>query len=195
MGKIYRLLAIIFFIMVPISAILAQEISISGSVSDNEGETLPGVSVVVKGTTQGTVTGFDGEFIINAPEGSVLVFSYVGFQSQEIAVTGSRKMHVVLRTQAVGLDELVVVGYGTQTRTTVTVATSTIKGDALDDIPTATVSSRLQGRLAGVAIRTNSAQPGRELEIRVRGGSSINKSNTPLVLIDGFQRSITNLKQ
>jgi len=116
MRKNCRFLAFFIFLFASLSFLMAQEITVSGVVHDNEGETLPGVSVVVKGSTQGTVTDIDGNFEIRVSQGAILEFSYVGFQTQDIRITNQEHINVILNASTVGLDEVIVVGYGTQSR-------------------------------------------------------------------------------
>ncbi|WP_298647760.1 TonB-dependent receptor [uncultured Proteiniphilum sp.] len=172
---------------------MAQEITVTGVVHDNEGETLPGVSVVVKGTTHGTVTDIEGNFEIKVPQGATLEFSYVGFQPQEIRITNQERLNVVLNVSTVGLDEVVVVGYGTQSRRTVTSAITKVGGEALQNIPISTVGEGLKGKIAGARIYSNNNTPGADATIRIRGGSSINKSNEPLILVDGVERAFSGI--
>lgn len=189
MRKIYRFLALLIGLIASITFLRAQEIAVTGEVRDNEGETLPGVSVVAKGTIHGTVTDIDGNFKLAVTSGTTLVFSYVGYQTLEIKVTDSRKMNVVLNTSTVGLDELVVVGYGTQSRRTITSAITKVGGEVLQNVPVNTVGEGLKGKIAGTRIYSNNNTPGEDATIRIRGGSSINKSNEPLILVDGVERA------
>ncbi len=189
MRKIYRFLALLIGLIASITFLRAQEIAVTGEVHDNEGETLPGVSVVAKGTIHGTVTDIDGNFKLAVTSGTTLVFSYVGYQTLEIKVTDSRKMNVVLNTSTVGLDELVVVGYGTQSRRTITSAITKVGGEVLQNVPVNTVGEGLKGKIAGTRIYSNNNTPGEDATIRIRGGSSINKSNEPLILVDGVERA------
>ncbi|RAV29546.1 SusC/RagA family TonB-linked outer membrane protein [Sinomicrobium soli] len=186
--------AVVLAVLLSVQGILAQNtFTASGTVTDNEGNLLPGATVMIKGTSNGTSTDFDGRFELNVTPTATLVVSYIGFLSQEVVVTEDRDLEITLQTDAQALDEVVVVGYGTQSKATVTSAISTVKGEKLADVPTNTVSSKLQGRLPGVSVKTIGGQPGQELQIRIRGGSSINKSNAPLVLVDGFQRTLNDL--
>src|SRR5690554_5207330 len=120
MRKIYQFLAFFIFLFVSYPLLMAQGRAVRGVVVDSEGETLPGVSVVVKGTTQGTVTDIDGKFTVSVPEKTTLVFSYVGFQPREIEVVGQEYMDVVLEVSSVMLDEVVAIAYGKQSRALLT---------------------------------------------------------------------------
>jgi len=193
-NAVLRILILSLFILFQLG-VYAQngKIKVSGKVFDSSGITLPGVTVLEKGTTNGAITNVDGVYNISVNADAVLVFSFVGMSTKEIPVNSQTILDVVLDQETVGIEEVVAIGYGTQTKTTITAATSTIKGESLNQIPTNTVSSKLQGQLAGVSVQTISGQPGNDLQIRIRGGSSINKSNDPLVLVDGFQRTMSDI--
>ena len=171
----------------------AQEINISGIVIDNEGLTLPGVSVSVKGTTNGTITDIDGNYTLKASRGSTLLFSYIGYESQEIKVENQSNINITLLPSTVGLDEVVVVGYGTQSRRTITSAITKVGGEVLQNIPVNSVGEGLKGKIAGARLFTDNNTPGADAVIRIRGGSSINKSNDPLILVDGVERAFSGL--
>ena len=193
MRKIYRFLALLTGIIFSVAFLQAQEIMVKGEVRDNEGETLPGVSVVVKGTTHGTVTDIDGNYALAVTSGSTLIFSYVGYQTLEVRVTSSPVINVVLNTSTVGLDEVVVVGYGTQSRRTITSAITKVGGEVLQNVPVNTVGEGLKGKISGTRIYSNNNTPGEDATIRIRGGSSINKSNEPLILVDGVERAFSGI--
>ncbi len=193
MRKNYRFLAFFIFLFASLSFLMAQEVTVTGVVHDNEGETLPGVSVVVKGSTHGTVTDIDGNFQIKVPQGATLEFSYVGFQPQEIRITNQERINVVLNVSTVGLDEVMVVAYGTQSRRTLTSAVSKVNTKELENMSVTNVINALKGKVAGARIYSNSGQPGEAPNIVIRGGSSINKSNSPLILVDGFESDYNNI--
>lgn len=157
---------------------------VTGKVTAANGEGVPGVTVVLKGTTQGTSTDVNGSFTLTAPEGSILVFSSVGFTSRELAASAS-PLAVVLSENAQALDEVQVVGYGTQKKSQVTGAISTVTDEQLHDVPVANVGQALQGRAAGVTISSASSSPGQSPVIRIRGNRSISGSNDPLLVVDG----------
>ncbi|TKG89241.1 TonB-dependent receptor [Puteibacter caeruleilacunae] len=166
---------------------------VKGTVSDDKGELLPGVSVIIKGTTQGTVTNFDGEYEINVDEdNSVLVFSFIGFAKQEVVVAGRKELNVILAEETVGLDEVVAVGYGSMKKTDLTGAVAQVKMDDVGDMNVASVDQALQGRMSGVTVMQNSGQPGGSVSVRIRGGNSISGDNEPLYVIDGFPVKTTN---
>lgn len=163
----------------------AQEISVSGNVSDG---TIPllGVNVIVEGTNIGTTTDFDGNYSLsNIPEDATLQFSFVGFLTQEIEVNGRTEIDVAMQEDMAALEEVVVVGYGTQRKEAVTGSVSSIGGDELREVPTANITEALEGRLPGVQISQTSSQPGSTQQIRIRGIRSLNASNDPLIVLNG----------
>ncbi|HEA30323.1 MAG TPA: TonB-dependent receptor [Leeuwenhoekiella sp.] len=163
----------------------AQEITVTGIVSDANGP-LPGVTVLVKGTSNGTASDFDGNYSLEGvPSDGVLQFSYVGFTTQEVEVNGSSTLNVTLSEDAQSLEEIVVVGYGTQRKEAVTGSVASIQGAEIRDVPSANVSEALQGRLPGVELARTSTKPGANFQIRVRGTRSLTASNDPLVVLDG----------
>ncbi len=187
-----------FFLMVFLSCFILQAFSqqagpINGTVTDEQGQPLPGVTVVEKGTTNGTITNLDGQFLLKAPVGAVLSFSFIGYQSQEALVRDQSELKIRMVTSTQGLDEVVVVGYGTQSRRTVTSAITKVDGAVLKNIPINTVGDGLKGKIAGARLYTNNYTPGADPIIRIRGGSSINKSNDPLILVDGIERAFSGL--
>ena len=159
---------------------------VSGTVKDPTGETIISASVVVKGTTIGTVTDFDGNYTLDVPDDAkVLVFSYIGMQTQELNITGD-VMNVVLSENSEVLEEVVVTGYGTTKKRDLVTAVSSVNADQLKDIPVATAAEALQGKLAGVSVVTTDGAPDADMKIRVRGGTSLTQSNDPLYIVDGF---------
>ena len=168
-----------------------QQKSISGKVTGTSGETLPGVSVVVKGTTTGVITDNTGSFSIsNVPGSAILQFSFVGMKTQEIAVGTKTIINVKLSEETIGIEEVVAVGYGTQKKMNVTGSISTINSGALQNMPVSQLGQRIQGKLSGVRIYETSGIPGGSgLAFRIRGQASINAGNSPLVVIDGFPSS------
>ncbi|MGQ1783630.1 MULTISPECIES: SusC/RagA family TonB-linked outer membrane protein [unclassified Saccharicrinis] len=168
-------------------SVFQQQKSVTGTVNDNAGQPLPGVTVVLKGTTQGTITDIDGNFqILNIKAGDVLVFSFVGMVSQEITVGSQTVINVTMAADAIGLDEVVAIGYGAVRKSDLTGAVSTVDAKALERNPVARVDQALQGRAAGVQITQTSGAPGAGTVIRVRGGNSIQGTNEPLWVIDGI---------
>ena len=165
----------------------AQEQTVQGTVKDSKGGALPGVTVVVKGTTAGASTGADGRFSVQAPANGVLVFSSVGFTRQEIPVAGATgPLAVTLAEDTQGLSEVVVIGYGTARKSDLTGSVASVSGAQLTQVATSDPVQALQGRVAGVEVTSNSGQPGSGTRIRVRGVGTINNSD-PLYVVDGIQ--------
>lgn len=173
------------FMMLSSSTIFAQ-ISISGTVTDDLGEPLIGVNVTVKGTTIGNITDIDGKYTLQAPnEQSVLVFSFIGYISQEIAVGSQRNINVTLKDDPQALEEVVVVGYGVQKKVTVTGSVASVSGEELKASPTTNLTNSMVGRMPGVIGFSRGDEPGSgKTEIRIRGTNSLG-SREPLIVIDG----------
>ena len=165
----------------------AQTKTLSGKVKDATGEPLIGVSVLVKGTKTGAITDFDGNFKLNnVPSGSTILFSYIGYLTQEVKYTNQPSLNVTLQDDTKNLDEVVVIGYGTVKKKDITGSVATVNADALVQVPVATATEALTGKLAGVQITSTEGSPDAEMKIRVRGGGSITQSNDPLFIVDGF---------
>ncbi len=159
---------------------------ISGTVKDATGETIISASVVVKGTTIGTVTDFDGNYTLDVPDDAkVLVFSYIGMKTQELNITGN-VMNVVLKENSEVLEEVVVTGYGTTKKRDVVTSVASVGADQIKDIPVTSAAEALQGKLSGVSVTTTEGSPDADVKIRVRGGTSLTQSNDPLYIVDGF---------
>jgi len=170
-----------------------QEKFVTGKVTDNHGEALLGVAIMVKGTTQGTVTDMDGNYSISVPNNkAVLVFNYLGYVSKEQVVGEKSKIDVVLQEDTKQLDEVVVVAYGTQKVRNLTGSMSRLSTDELVDMPVPNIGQKMQGKFSGVQIYQNSGEPNGGISFRVRGQASISGGNSPLVVIDGFP-SLTGL--
>ncbi|GAB4022826.1 TonB-dependent receptor [Spirosoma koreense] len=162
-------------------------VPITGKVTDEKGEVLPGVSIVVKGTQRGTTTDTRGQYQLDvADKTATLVFSFVGYESQEIQLGDLTTLNVTLKASERGLQEVVVVGYGEQRKSDVTGATSTVTAKEIAKRPLVRVEQALQGTTSGVVVASSSGQPGRGLNVRIRGANSITGSNEPLYVIDGF---------
>ncbi|WP_346316616.1 TonB-dependent receptor [Chitinophaga sp. YIM B06452] len=160
-------------------------IEVRGKVTDAEGRALPGVSVSVQGTKQGTITNDVGDFVISVQPTATLHFSMLGYKPADVPVNGRKTFTVTLALQNTAVNELIVVGYGTQRRGDVTGAIASVNTQTLEGTPIRSVDQALQGRVAGVTFVQNSGMPGAGSSIRVRGGNSINGSNEPLYVIDG----------
>ncbi|MFZ6011096.1 MAG: SusC/RagA family TonB-linked outer membrane protein [Bacteroidota bacterium] len=176
----------LLFLLIPVG-LRAQETVVSGIVTDDSKNQLPGVNVLLKGTSNGTTTDENGNYRIVVPDGNAtLIFSFIGFDSQEITVGNSTRIDIILLPDIKTLSEVVVVGYGTQRKADLTGAITSIKGESLREMPVTTVEQALQGRLAGVQVQQTSGQPGTGISVRVRGVSSIAGGNEPLYVIDGL---------
>lgn len=168
-----------------------QQGSVSGKVTDQSGLSLPGVTVVVKGTTTGTVTNADGNFTLVIPDGAeTLQFSFVGMRTQELPIDGRTTFTVVMEEETIGMDEVVVVGYGTQKRINLTGAVSHLSGEELLDRPVTNITQALQGTIPNLNIITGTGQPGTSGSLNIRGNTSITGAGSPLVLIDGIPGEI-----
>tara|TARA_B100000963_G_scaffold174670_1_gene151955 strand:- start:5945 stop:9034 length:3090 start_codon:yes stop_codon:yes gene_type:complete len=185
-NNVLRGLTLLVAFFISTSILYAQEKTISGVISDEEAVPLPGVNVIVKGTTKGVVTDFDGNFSIQANDGDVLTISFVGFTTQELVVGEEINLNISLQEDYAKLDEVVITGYGSTAKKDLVSSISQIKGDALLNQPVARVDNMLQGRAAGVNVVSTSGEPGAPSTIRIRGMSSINGNNQPLFVIDGF---------
>lgn len=164
----------------------AQEKSVSGSVtSANDGFPLAGVNVIVKGTTRGVQTDFDGKFTIKASANETLVFSFVGMKTAEKTVGATSTINVQMNEDASSLDEIVIVAYGTEKASNVTSAIQTVKAESIEQVPNASLDQILQGQAAGLNIQTSSGQPGASGTVLLRGRNSINGNTEPLFIIDG----------
>jgi TonB-linked SusC/RagA family outer membrane protein len=170
---------------------MAQNRAVSGVVKGSDGETLPGVTVLLKGTTNGASTGVDGSYTINVPAGNktaTLRFSFVGFVSQEIAVGDKTSINVTLVSDVQSLDDVVVIGYQAVQRRDVTGAVSSVSAQQIKDIPVNSAAEALTGRLAGVQLTSAEGTPGNlNVQVRVRGGGSVTQDNSPLYVVDGIQ--------
>ena len=168
-------------------SVYAQGIQVSGVVSDEYGETLPGVNVLEKGTMNGVVTDVNGNYSITV-QGSdaVLQFTYVGYNPQDILVGNQQRIMVTMTESSTALDEVVVIGYGTQRKEAVTGSVATMKGDELTRVPSGNITQALQGRIAGVEMSQSSTKPGAAMQIRIRGQRSLTASNDPLIVLDGI---------
>ena len=179
-------MATLFLLLCMHFGLSAQNVGVSGQVLDPTGYPLPGVNIVVGGTATGTITDVDGNYSINVASDAVLIFNFIGYQTQEVAVNGRSLINVVMEEDFLSLSEVVVVGYGTQRREAVTGSVATVRGDQLREVASANVTQALQGRVSGVEMSQVSSKPGAEMQIRVRGTRSLNASNDPLIVLDGI---------
>jgi len=182
----------LLFLLFLFATLHAQDITVTGNVTDGA-TPLPGVNVLVKSTTNGTQTNFDGNFTLNnVPVNSILVFSFVGFEVQEITVKDNSPINISLKEDAQSLEEVVVVGYGTQRKSDLTGAISTITSDEIAIAPVSSTGQALQGRAPGLTVIANSGQPGSAPVIRIRGTGSVNRVQ-PYIIVDGVPGNLNNL--
>jgi len=176
----------LFILMIPFA--LSAQISVSGTVLDSNNEPLPGVNVVQTGTTNGTITDLDGKYTISVPSNATLTFSYIGFTNHVENVNGRTNIPpVVLESDDKEIEQVVVVGYGTQRKSDLTGSVASVGGDDMKNRATSDAAAALQGKAAGVQVLTNSGAPGTGSEIRVRGMSSNSGSLGPLLIVDGLK--------
>ncbi|MDD3789559.1 MAG: SusC/RagA family TonB-linked outer membrane protein [Petrimonas sp.] len=185
----------LFLLLIIPMYVFSQSLTVRGTVTDSNKDPLIGVNVVEKGTTNGTVTDIDGNFTLNVPQDATLVISYVGFTSQEVPVNRQAIINIILREDTELLEEVVVVGYGTQRKEAVTGSVASMRGDDVREVASSNITQALQGRIAGVDMAQTSSKPGSQMQIRIRGTRSLNASNDPLVVLDGipFAGSITDI--
>ncbi|WP_075590477.1 SusC/RagA family TonB-linked outer membrane protein [Labilibacter marinus] len=165
----------------------AQSIQVSGKVTDgSNGDPLPGVSVAVVGTSTGTITDIDGKYSLSVPSEATLAVSFIGYAMQQVAIAGQSNIDIVLQPDLISLDEVVAVGYGVVKKRDVTGSVGSVSADKLLAQPITSLDAGLQGKIAGVSVQQTTGAPGQKMKIRIRGGASINYSNEPLYVIDGF---------
>lgn len=182
----YQIFLFVVFLLFSSLRGLAQNITINGIVSDQSGQSLPGASVLVKGTAKGVMTDFDGKYSISVADNALLVVSFLGFITQELAVNGKNLINIELVEDAQILDEIVVIGYGSVKKSDLTGSVGSIKTEKIADIPTNNVGTLLQGRTTGLQIINISDDPEGGIGVRVRGASSLVGSREPLVVLDGI---------
>ncbi len=192
MKRILRTLILTCFAVTVSFAALAQQ-EVKGVVTDETGETLPGVTVLVANTTTGVITDYDGNFSITVDPGATLQFSYIGMISQQIEVGNNSIIDVVLETDAIGLEEVQVIGYGVKKKVTITGAISSIRNEDLVKSPSASVTNALAGRITGIAAVQNTGQPGAdEATLFIRGVATLNDAS-PLTIVDGVERPFAQI--
>lgn len=185
----------IFFCMLWTLGLFAQSTrEVKGVVKDPTGETVIGASVLEKGTTNGTITDFDGNFVLTVSENAVLQISYIGYQTQEISVKGKKNLVVTLKEDTEVLEEVVVVGYGAQKKESVVGAISQVSSKELLKSPSGNVSQALAGKISGVITSQTSGAPGADdAQIYIRGRASFAGDNQPLILVDGVEREFSQI--
>ncbi|WP_373497175.1 TonB-dependent receptor plug domain-containing protein [Aquiflexum sp.] len=164
--------------------ILRDDVTVSGSVKDNNGDPIPGVSVIIEGTTSGTVTDLDGNYTLEVPEGGVLLFSFIGFERQRISIDNRTIIDVTLIADFRSLDEVIVIGYGLKSRRLMTESIGTMGSKEINQIPVASVDQAIQGRISGVQVTSVDGTPGAPVAIRIRGVGTVGNTQ-PLFVIDG----------
>jgi len=190
--KKLRILFIFYFAL--LSNAFAQNLTVTGKISTENGESLHGVTVKIKGTTIGVTSDADGNYSINAPNGSsTLVFEFIGFQPLEVPINNRAVVNVSMIPSTTSLDDVVVIGYGSQRKSDLTGAVGTVKGETLQERPSASLNQELAGRITGVNVSVNSGRPGGRSNIRIRGNTSVSVTNNPLYVIDGVILNVTNL--
>ena len=178
-----KILPIFVVLLLGSTVLLAQERTVTGRVTDESQATVPGASVLIKGTTTGTVSDADGNFTIAVSDDDVLIFSFIGYSTQEILVGSQTNINVIMQVDITQLQEIVVTGYATQQKKDLTGSVGVVETKDLIAIPTGNVTNQLQGRVAGVTV-TGSGQPGTTSKVRIRGFGSF-QNNDPLYIVDG----------
>lgn len=193
------LITLSFLMVLGIQMMLAQSRTISGTVTDaTDGSQIPGVTVFVKGSSTGTVTGGNGKYSFSVPQNAQsLVFTFIGMKSQEVVIGNRTTINVVLENDEALLDEIIVVAYGTATKKSYTGSQVSIKGESLQKIQTSNVTRALEGKVAGVQTASSSGQPGSGASIRIRGMGSLSASSSPLFIVDGmpFEGDVNSISQ
>jgi TonB-dependent SusC/RagA subfamily outer membrane receptor len=182
-----KILMFFSLLLITGSLVMGQTVQISGTVTSSEdGLPIPGVSVTVKGTTLGAITGIDGKYVLSVPANSqTLMFSFIGYKTQEIPIAGKTVVNVLLEADLIAVDEVVVIAYGTSTKSTFTGSADVVKSDQIVKIQTASAAKALEGVAAGVQVTGGTGQPGSSANIRIRGIGSVNASSSPLYVVDG----------
>ncbi len=183
----------LFLLMVGLNS-FSQNRTISGKVTGKDGESIPGITVMVKGTTSGTITDMNGNYTMQVgSDAKILVFSYIGMKKQEVAIGSSNVVNVVMEMDVVSVDEVVVVGYGTQKRSDITGSVSTVKTDEMVAQPTADLQGMLKGKVPGLYVTLSDARPGGSSNVLLRGIKSLKGGNSPLYVVDGV--AISNINE
>lgn len=193
--SLQKLLIVTCIVLLVSMQALAQNVTVSGKVTNETGQPITGASVLIKGSATGTSTDENGSFRISAPANGTLVISSVGFGTQEFAINGRTSLTITLSAVANTMEQVVVVGYGTQRREAVTGSVASISGNVMREVPAPNIAQSLQGRLPGVEMSQTSTKPGAAMQIRIRGTRSLSASNDPLIVLDGipFPGSIADI--
>ncbi|QIA07683.1 SusC/RagA family TonB-linked outer membrane protein [Draconibacterium halophilum] len=190
--KTQVLIYVLLLVICPIIA-LGQSATITGVVTDADGNTIPGATVVVQGTTNGTATDLDGKFVLNANENDVIQVSYIGYKTQQIKLGGESNIKVALELDAIGIEEVVAIGYGTVKKADVTSAVSTVKSEDFIKGAVKDAAQLVQGKVAGLTVSLPTGDPTQGAQIMLRGISSLNGGSAPLVLIDGIPGNLETI--
>ena len=166
----------------------AQDRTITGKVLDENGSSLPGVNIILKGTATGTTSDIDGNYVLSVPsQGGVLIFSFIGFMTREIEIGAQSSINITLLGDTRQLSEVVVTGYGVQEKRSLTGSIASVKGEVIENLPMQSFDRAIQGRAAGVQVTSTSGAPGGAINVRIRGEGSITGGNEPLYVVDGVQ--------
>ncbi|WP_233547776.1 TonB-dependent receptor [Parabacteroides sp. AF17-28] len=184
---------LVFFLMATAVAFAQKKITVTGTVNEPGMGPIPGATVIIQGTSIGCVTDFEGKYSLESPADGVLEFRFIGMETKVVPVGGKTVIDVDMESNTVAMDEVVVVGYGTQSRRTVTASISTVRADAIKDIPAASVDQALQGRATGISIINPSGEVGQAPIVRIRGVGSITSGTQPLYIVDGMPIQTGNL--
>ena len=184
--KFYTYLAVVAMLWLGTGMVQAQDVQVTGTVNDETGAPLPGVSILLKGTTRGTTSDLDGKYSISGPSSGVLVFSFIGYNTIEETIGNRSQININLTPDVSNLEEVVVVGYGTQKKSQLTGAISSVGNKEIQELPITDARQALQGRAAGVDVVQPGSKPGSAPQVRIRGRRSFNASNEPLYVIDGI---------
>ncbi|KHJ39323.1 TonB-dependent receptor SusC [Pedobacter glucosidilyticus] len=182
-----KILLFMAFLFISITSLQAQTKQVKGIVNDDKGDPLIGVAVTLKGSTQGTQTNVNGEFVLNVPtNNAVLQFKYIGYKAKEVAIGSQTALNVILDVEATMLNEVVAIGYGTVKRKDLTGAVASVNAEVIAAAPVSSALEAIAGRVAGLNITSTEGSPEAEINVRVRGGGSITQDNSPLYIVDGF---------
>lgn len=175
-------------LFVSIATFAQESVTITGKITASEdGSALPGVNILIKGTSEGTITDVDGNYTVDCAQGDILVFSYIGYLTEEVSVEAQKVIDLALVPDMANLEEVVVVGYGARKKTDITGSVSSVTADELNAFPVLDATQAIQGRAAGVVVQSNNGgEPGAPISIKIRGNTSINASSDPLIVVDGF---------
>lgn len=178
---------LVLLLIIPVG-LSAQSIAVKGNVIDSSGESIIGASIIEKGNqSNGTITNLEGNFSLSVSgKGKVLVISYIGMKTEEVLAVVGKKMVITLTDDSKALDEVVVIGYSSKARADLTGSVGSVSGISLARVPVSSAAEALQGKIAGVQVTTTDGSPGSEINIRIRGGTSVTQSNEPLFIVDGF---------